>query len=322
MSRPVRVLALAPRKYSGSPGMTPAACLNDVIRWWDGYLANAFALKPDLIVLPEACDRPNSFPMDKRLEYYEYRGDKVRDHFLELAVKYHADIAYSAARQLPDGTYRNSTQLLSRAGKIDGIYDKNYLVPSEYTEAGIGYGTEAPVFTTDFGRVGCLICFDIHYDVCKEYEKSRPEVIAFSSNHHGGLLQQHLCYSTQSYLVASIPVDHGCASIVNPVGKILAESTYRYPNLCYADIDLDYKVLHWDENWSKLMRAQRELGPNLHICEPDAHLGLLMITCSGDKFTVDDVMREYELETWDHYYARCVRAHDKGIVEKKPRFDY
>lgn len=162
--------------------------------------------------------------MDKRLEYYEYRGDKVRDHFLELAVKYHADIAYSAARQLPDGTYRNSTQLLSRAGKIDGIYDKNYLVPSEYTEAGIGYGTEAPVFTTDFGRVGCLICFDIHYDVCKEYEKSRPEVIAFSSNHHGGLLQQHLCYSTQSYLVASIPVDHGCASIVNPVGKILAES--------------------------------------------------------------------------------------------------
>ena len=322
MSRPVRVLALAPRKYSGSPGMTPVACLNDVIRWWDGHLANAFALKPDLIVLPEACDRPNSFPMDKRLEYYEYRGDKVRDHFLELAVKYHADIAYSAARQLPDGTYRNSTQLLSRAGKIDGIYDKNYLVPSEYTEAGIGCGTEAPVFTTDFGRVGCLICFDIHYDVCKEYEKSRPEVIAFSSNHHGGLLQQHLCYSTQSYLVASIPVDHGCASIVNPVGKILAESTYRYPNLCYADINLDYKVLHWDENWSKLMRAQRELGPNLHICEPDAHLGLLMITCSGDKFTVDDVMREYELETWDHYYARCVRAHDKGIVEKKPRFDY
>ena len=322
MSRPVRVLALAPRKYSGTPGMTPAACLDDVIRWWDGHLENAFALKPDLIVLPEACDRPNSFPMDKRLEYYEYRGDKVRDHFLELAVKNHANIAYSAARQLPDGTYRNSTQLLSRAGKIDGIYDKNYLVPSEYTQAGIAYGTKAPVFTTDFGRVGCLICFDIHYDVCKEYEKSRPEVIAFSSNHHGGLLQQYLCYSTQSYLVASIPVDHGCASIVNPVGKILAESTYRYPNLCYADIDLDYKVLHWDENWSKLMRAQRELGPNLHICEPDAHLGLLMITCSGDKFTVDDVMREYELETWDHYYARCVRAHDKGIVEKKPRFDY
>ena len=52
MSRPVRVLALAPRKYSVTPGMTPAACLNDVIRWWDGYLANAFALKPDLIVLP------------------------------------------------------------------------------------------------------------------------------------------------------------------------------------------------------------------------------------------------------------------------------
>ena len=322
MSRPVRVLALAPRKYSGSIEMTNAEILDDVIRYWDGYLSNAFALKPDLIVLPEACDRPNSFPMKRRLEYYEYRMDKVRDHFLELAVKNQANIAYSAARLLPDGTYRNSTQLLSRRGVIDGIYDKNYLVPSEYTDAGIAYGTEAPVIETDFGRVGCLICFDIHYDVRKEYEKSHPEIIAFSSNHHGGLLQQYLAYSTQAYFVGSIPVDHGCASIVNPVGKILAESTYRYPNLCYADIDLDYRVLHWDENWPKLMKAQRELGPDLHICEPDAHLGLLMITCSGEKFTVADVMREYQLETWDSYYARCVRAHDEGIAECKPTFRY
>ena len=126
MSRPVRVLALAPRKYSGSLEMTNAEILDDVIRYWDGYLSNAFALKPDLIVLPEACDRPNSFPMNRRLEYYEYRMDKVRDHFLELAVKNQANIAYSAARLLPDGTYRNSTQLLSRRGVIDGIYDKNY----------------------------------------------------------------------------------------------------------------------------------------------------------------------------------------------------
>lgn len=320
MSRPVRVLALAPHKYVGDPALTNAACLQDVLRYWDEYLANAFALKPDLIVLPEACDRPCSFSAQRRLSYYEYRGDQVRDHFMELAVEHHVNIAYSAARRLPNGMYRNSTQLLSRSGKIDGIYDKNYLVPYEYSKYGIEYGNAANVFQTDMGKVGCLICFDIHYDVRKEYEKSRPEMIVFSSNHHGGLLQQYWAYATQAYFIGSIPVEHGCASIVNPVGKILAESTYRYPNLCYADIDLDYRVLHWDENWNKLMKAQREIGPDLQICEPDAHLGLLQITCSG-KWNVEDVMRRYELETWDHYYARCVEAREKGLAENTPSFE-
>ena len=54
------------RTFGNSKAQT-AEILDDVIRYWDGYLSNAFALKPDLIVLPEACDRPNSFPMKRRL---------------------------------------------------------------------------------------------------------------------------------------------------------------------------------------------------------------------------------------------------------------
>lgn len=319
MSRQIRACALAPRKYMGDPNHTPAQCLDDVIRHWDRFLADAFALKPDLIVLPEACDRPNSFSMEKRLEYYEYRGDRVRDHLLGLAVENHCNIAYSAARLMPDGSYRNSTQFLSRRGCIDGIYDKNHLVPSEYTGAGILYGTEAPIIETDFGRVGGMICFDIHFDELREkYMRSRPEVLVFSSNHHGGLLQPYWAYSCQSYFVGAIPVDHGCGAILNPVGKVLAESTYRSPYLAVADIELDYRVLHWDENWPKLLEAQRKYGPDLHICEPDAHLGLLMITCSGDRICVEDIMREYELETWDSYYARCVRSRDIAIGRIPP----
>ncbi len=321
MSRPIRALALAPHKFYGEPNMSVAAAFEAVMRYWDEHLADAFALKPDLIVLPEACDRPNAFSRSKCFEYYAYRQNRLRDHLLELAVAHHTHIAYSAIRALPDGTFRNSTQCLSRSGQIDGIYDKNYLVPSEYTQSGIGYGQEAPVFQTDIGRVSCLICFDIHYDVRKEYERSRPELIAFSSNHHGGLLEAYWAYATQAYFVASVPVEHGCASILNPVGKVLAQSTYRSPTLCFADIDLDYRVLHWDENWNKLMKAQRELGPNLHICEPDAHLGLLMITCSGNQFTVEDVMQKYELETWDSYYRRSVEARERGLIEQSPQLD-
>ena len=318
MSRQVRILALAPHKYSGNPAHTPQQCLDDVIRHWDRHLADALALAPDLIVLPEACDRPNSFSLEKRLEYYEYRGDKVRDHLLELALKHHCNIAYSAARLLPDGSYRNSTQFLSRSGKIDGVYDKNHLVPSENTEAGILYGSEAPIIETDFGRVGGVICFDIHYDELREkYMKSRPELLVFSSNHHGGLLQPYWAYCTQAYFIGAVPVEHGYCTILNPVGKLLAESTYRSPYLAFADVDLDYRVMHWDENWPKLLEAQRKYGRELHICEPDGHLGLLMLTYSGDKVTLDEIMTEFGLETWDSYYNRCVKArHDALGIEQ------
>lgn len=313
MPRNVRVCILTPRKYMGEPSHTPSQALDDVIHHWERHLSNAFAVEPDMIVLPEACDRPNCLSMERRLEYYEYRRDKVRDHFLELAVKNNTNIAYSAARLLDDGTYRNSTQFLSRRGIIDGIYDKNYLVPDEYTESGILYGREAPIIETDFGKVGGVICFDIHYDVRKQYEKNRPELLVFSSNHHGGLLQAYWAYSTQAYFAAAIPVDHGCGAILNPVGKILAESTYRYPNLAYADIDLDYKVCHWDGNWSKVLEAQKKYGRDLQICEPDGHLGLFMLTYSGDKTDIAGITDEFELETWDEYYSRCVKAREEHL---------
>ncbi len=310
MSRNMRVCVLCPPKYFGDLNHTPKEALEDVLRHWERHLEDAFAIQPDLIVLPEACDRPNILPMERRLEYYEYRRDKVRDRFLALAVEHKCNIAYSAARLLDDGTYRNSTQLLSRRGCIDGIYSKNYLVPSEYTEAGILYGSEAPIIETDFGKVGGVICFDIHYDIRKAYEKNRPELLVFSSNHHGGLLEPYWAYSTQSYFAAAVPVEHGCGTILNPVGKELARSTYRSPWLAFADIDLDYRVFHWDENWPKVMEAQKKYGKNLHICEPDGHLGLFLLTYDGDKTDVAGIVEEFQLETWDQYYARCVAARD------------
>lgn len=53
----------------------------------------------------------------------------------------------------------------------------------------------------------------------------------------------------------------------------------------------------------------------------DKHLGLLMITYSGDQFTVEDVMQKYELETWDSYYQRSVDARKHGLIEQSPHLD-
>lgn len=318
MSRNVRVCALSPYKFKGDPNLDFSQCLHDVIAYWDELLENAFALRPDLIVLPEACDRPSAYSIDRRLAYYEYRGNRVRDHLMAQAVKHHCNIAYSAARQTEDGTFRNSTQFLSRRGGIDGIYNKNHLVIGEYTDGHILYGNSAPIIETDFGRVGGVICFDYYFDALRtQYMESRPELLVFSGNLHGGFLRQNWAYSCQSYLVASVPVEHGGGSILNPVGKVLVESVNHRPFIACADIDLDYRVLHWDENLPKLLDAQRKYGPDLHICDPDSHLGVLLLTYSGDRTTLQDIMKEYQLETWDEYYARSGTARElPGRKEK------
>lgn len=139
MSRMTRVLALSPHKIrmESAEDRSPAACLDKVVRYLDAHLTNAFAFRPDLIVLPEACDRSDYWTMAERLAFYEYRGDKIRDYLQELAVRHHCNIAYSAACRL-DGVYRNCTQFLNRNGTVDGIYCKNHLVPNIPTA---GFGT-------------------------------------------------------------------------------------------------------------------------------------------------------------------------------------
>lgn len=315
MSRIIKALALSPHKihFDAAEDRTPAACLDKAVRYLDEHLANAFAFRPDLIVLPEVCDRSDCWTIPERLAFYEYRGDKIRDHLQELAVQHHCNIAYSTVAQL-DGVYRNCTQFLNRRGTIDGVYCKNHLVPAEHTKNGIAYGTEAPVIETDFGRVGGMICFDIHFDALREqYMKSRPELLVFSSHHHGSFLQQYWAYSCQSYLVAAVHADHGCGQILNPVGKVLARSTYRSPWIACADIDLDYRILHWDHNWPKVLEAQRKYGPDLHVCEPDGLLGLLMLTYSGTDTTVGEIMTEFGLQTWDEYCDFCNAARAAAV---------
>jgi len=56
----------------------------------------------------------------------------------------------------------NTAVLLDRKGNVAGKYRKVYL-PREEIEGGLTPGNEYPVFTTDFGRVGVMICWDIQY---------------------------------------------------------------------------------------------------------------------------------------------------------------
>ena len=55
--------------------------------------------KPDLIVVPEACDRFINFTMQERKEYYRVRGDKIRDFYSEVARENNCYIVTDYSKQ-------------------------------------------------------------------------------------------------------------------------------------------------------------------------------------------------------------------------------
>ena len=56
----------------------------------------------------------------------------------------------------------NTAVLLDRTGKLMGKYRKVYL-PREEIQGGLTPGNDFPVFDTDFGKVGMMICWDVEY---------------------------------------------------------------------------------------------------------------------------------------------------------------
>jgi predicted amidohydrolase len=56
----------------------------------------------------------------------------------------------------------NTAVLIDREGRVAGKYRKVY-IPREEFETGITPGSDYPVFRTDFGTVGMMICWDVQY---------------------------------------------------------------------------------------------------------------------------------------------------------------
>lgn len=281
--------------------------VQEMLAYLNENLQKVLPDKPDLIVVPEACDRFPSFTMEERKRYYRYRGDRIRDFYRDIARKNRCTIAYSACRFLPEEEtlpFRNSTQLLGPNGEILGIYDKNHLVPAELDNGEIAYGTEAPIFTLPFGRVGCAICFDLNYDeLMRRYAAQKPDLILFSSMYHGGLSQEYWAYSCRSYFAGAICGDQ--SRILSPFGETLA-STTNYYDFVTGKINLDYTLVHIDGNAPKYRAAKEKYGDRLQIHDP-GHIGAVMLTYEDTDQTVMDIVREFDMVLLDDYFDACRR---------------
>jgi len=145
----------------------------------------------------------------------------------------------------------NTGVLLDRAGVIVGKYRKTHPTIGESLLKGVRPGGEYPVFQTDFGRVGYVICFDNHYpEVARILAVKGAEVLVFSNmgdgREEGTLWEPYIrtrALDNQVHIVAAVNGGRSC--VVSPRGEILSMTEKQPGEIAQAECNLDESVRNY-----------------------------------------------------------------------------
>ena len=149
---------------------------------------------------------------------------------LKRKAKEHQCYIFGSFNELDEkGIRRNTAVLFGRNGELTGKYYKTHITIGEY-ERGIVPGDTYPVFDTDFGRVGLIICWDAYFPgPARAMVQQGAEMLLIPTAgnptyRHIARAKEHGVYVVVSCLLGA--TDSGIAStkIIDPCGEILSHT--------------------------------------------------------------------------------------------------
>lgn len=309
MARHVRVAAFGELPPDVRQKSAEQSLVDFVIDYLNEQIERVAPEKPDLIVLTEVCDRPNAHftSVEDIKKYYIERGDKVLEFVCKKAIEHNCYIAFPSWIKAEDGYGRNACLMIDRKGKIIGRYDKVYPTVGELNNYTTRPGEDVTVFECDFGRVACILCFDMNFDELRnKIKKEKVDMIIFPSYYHGGLARYFYALDCRAWLICASSY-HCPPEIIDPLGSVYTTSGIYY-HWIVDTINLDYFVYHYDNNRPVVNTAKLKYGEKLRLFNPN-YLAVGMMTYEGDDKTVMDIVKEYDIKSLDEYLdeARAVR---------------
>jgi len=235
-------------KDSERPGVNierSLAALDEAARW-----------KPDLITLPEEINYAGLAPEYMAKAGEEIPGGAIVESFARRARKHGVNVVVGL-REREGNRLLNTGVVIDRRGEVVGKYRKTHLAPGESDE--VEAGDDYPVFQLDFGKVGVMICMDIHYpEPWRILALQGADVIAHPTmwrDYTGDMceslvnaraIDNQVCVVTSHYV--NVPFLTGAAMghsrIVDPYGRTRA-STSHIPGVAVAEVDLDEAYEYW-----------------------------------------------------------------------------
>lgn len=220
------------------PGYTAEANLASI----KNILDRAGEQKPDIICMGETCysfGTPLSFA-----DCAETVPGRLTRIVSGKAILYNTYIIFNLIEK-DRGLIFNTSVLFDRNGKIAGKYRKTHL-PLIEAESGVTPGSEYPVFTTDFGVIGIMTCWDQYYpETARIIRKNGAEIIFVPTLGYTPLQSRARAADNGVYVVVSgaygPPADHSC--IIAPDGKPERMLENWETQYFIHEVDLDKRFL-------------------------------------------------------------------------------
>ena len=128
-------------------------------------------------------------------------------------------------------------------------------------------------------------------------------------------MQSYWAYSCRCHFVGAIAGRATPSEIRNPLGQVIASNT-NYFDFAVAKVNLDCKLAHLDYNWERLRKLKAKYGPKVQILDPGC-LGSVLISSEHETISIDDMIKEFDIELLDDYFTRAMAfRHKPGNIEK------
>jgi len=187
-------------------------------------------------------------------DFVEAIPGPTTDRISEVAARYRMHLVFGAYERIGEAIY-NTAVLLDRQGGIIGKYHKVHLPAVErWSETA---GDSFPVFATEFGVVGMLICYDIMFPEAARALTLNGAEILFNptmdyATHYecedNGLLRVRM-RALDNHVPLAVSLCHHDSVIVGSDGTVLAQAGRDEEQIISATLDLDATPMdrtHWE----------------------------------------------------------------------------
>jgi predicted amidohydrolase len=211
------------------------------LRLFSQMIDKAAAHKPDVIVLGEGITVVST--SKTYVDVAEPIPGPTTTCLGQLSKKHACYIVAGIYERVRTVVY-NTAVLTGPNGKLVGTYRKTCL-PREEIEGGITPGSEYPVFDTRFGKVGIMICWDIHFpEVARRLAINGAELILVPIWGGNELLARARAVENQLYIATSSYSDKIRTAVWDRRGNAVAQAK-QWGDVAVTDIDLNARTM-WD----------------------------------------------------------------------------
>lgn len=270
-------------------------------------LQTAASYKPDLVLLPETF-KTAGMSSEKACLEAEYMEGETVSILCEYAKKGNYNLIAGMLIKENKKIY-NKAIIIGRDGKIIGAYSKNFPTEGEII-VGISPSDKYQTFSLDFAKIGVGICFDINWEnIWEFYNKEGAEIFAWISAYEGGSTIRNVAVKYKKPFVSSVMPYF--ARVIEIDGSDIV-STSRWNRIAVCEMNLDRKIFHTDLQMNKIDDMQKKYADKITLkVLHEEHL--FIVENNMNDRTIDDIVKEFELISYDDYIARCAKFRNEHL---------